>query len=76
MNHPKIRKHRISKSLKELLRKRNKAKRKGICTQEDLDYAHVWGNEMHKFFNNQRPSPPYFSSTIDKFFWDLSDDSL
>jgi hypothetical protein len=73
MNHPKIIKHRISKPLKELLRKRNKALRKGTYTQEDLDYSYVWGNEMHDFFNNQRPSPPHFSSAVDKMFWELSE---
>ena len=76
MNHPKIYKHRISKPLKELLRKRNKAKRKGDFTQEDIDYAKAWGKETHEFFNNQRPSPPRFSLAIDEHFWDMAENTL
>lgn len=46
-----IRERRLAQPLEELRRKQKKARRRGIWTQEDIDYAEMEAEEMVKFFN-------------------------
>ena len=46
-----LEKHRQSKPLDELYEKARKASRKGIWTQEEIDYAFAKGDYLWRFFN-------------------------
>lgn len=53
MTHPKIIIHRRSKSLMDLALKKEKAKRRGHWTVEDIDYAIVYGQALAEFFKKE-----------------------
>lgn len=55
MTHPKIIEHRQNKSLMDLALRREKARRKGHWTVEDIDYAVVHGRELSDFLARGKP---------------------
>jgi chorismate-pyruvate lyase len=46
-----IREKRLQQPLGELLRKRDKARRRAIWTQEDIDHAEVWAKDFLRKLN-------------------------
>ena len=53
-NNPEINNHRISKPLHELQRKRDKARRKGWWTVEDIDYCHAFGKRVNNLLKREK----------------------
>jgi len=52
-----ITEHRQAKPLGELLRKKKKAFRRGLFTQEDIDYAVAFGREVSRLLNGENKDP-------------------